>query len=98
MRSAELGFFSIRFISIRQALDQTIHTTGIDFFGKLGAVVFNQPDAQDIQVKNFPTRTFTGRFFKAIVQLNRFTSASDLGLNDQIFVIFGARKGLTSMD
>jgi hypothetical protein len=36
-----------------------IDAAGIDLFGELGAVILNQPDAQNIQVKDHPASTFT---------------------------------------
>jgi len=41
-------FFIVRFIALAQSDDQSVHSFGIDFLRKLGAVIVNQPYAQNI--------------------------------------------------
>ena len=90
-RSRGLG---VGLVACGQTGDQRVDAASIDFFGELRAVVFDQPDAEDIQVKNHPARALTGCFLKAVIQLDRIALAAHFGVDHQIFVFLACAQGL----
>src|SRR3989339_1650692 len=82
-------------VALNQRGDQAIKAFGVNFLCKLATVGFYQPDAQHVEVVNFPASADTRCFFKPVVQLHRITAPRDQGAHNHFLVI---RRGPQGFD
>ena len=61
------SFAVVEFVALAQRGNQPVNAFGIDFLRKLGAVVVHQPNTEDVEVVDTPTRLRFSGFLKTVI-------------------------------